>query len=350
MNILFIGNTSGSSGSLHYFTNLLKLEHAVIPFDPQYFMPRNLIERARIRLGRKPTEDTIRRVANQLVDICARNAFDCIFVMSENFLSADTIETIRLRSKKAPLFIYHSHDNNFSSGILKPADFDKTIAAYDFVFTTKSQNVDRYKKLGQEKAYFIPSAYEPTVHQPIKNGNYESGQFQASFIGTYDHSRDEPLKAVGWEKLNVWGDHWKKFPEFSKYKTQIVPRAVYYFEFADIIGHSKISLGLLREEAGDKHTQRTFEIPACGGFQLAPRSEEILDYFTEDQEIVCFKNLEELHDKVQFYLANPATRHRIAKKGYEACLAGKHTYRDRLEMMFRFIKSSRRAKPLRYAT
>ena len=151
-----------------------------------------------------------------------------------------------------------------------------------------------------------------------------------SFVGTYDRSRDALINAVGWHQLKVWGSHWKKFSEYSVHSNQIHNGAVYYFEYADILSHSRISLGLLREEAEDRHTQRTFEIPACGSLQLAPRKPELLSFFEEDKEIVCFDSPEELREKVEFYLKHPKTRDAIAKRGYQRVLEDGHTYGDRV--------------------
>jgi spore maturation protein CgeB len=120
---------------------------------------------------------------------------------------------------------------------------------------------------------------------------------------------------------------------FHHDKQHIVPHAVYLTDFADIICRSSISLGLLREEVSDKHTQRTFEIPACGSLQIAPRNDEILSFFKEDDEIVCFDSPEELKEKVGFYLAHPASRERIARNGFKKVTSSNHTYQHRVETM-----------------
>jgi spore maturation protein CgeB len=240
---------------------------------------------------------------------------------------------MRKASKRPPVMAYHSHDNNFSAGILKPKDFDKTLCAYDLVFTTKSQNVPRYRELGQDESHFLASAFEPSIHHPIDDrySRYSGQSFDVTFIGTYDRSRLPFLEKAGWNRVHVWGDHWKRFPEYRKLKSRIHPRAIYDFEFADVTSHSKCALGLLREEAEDLHTTRTFEIPACGALQIAPRNEELLSFFKEEEEIVCFQSAEELKDKLDFYLRNDFKRLQIARRGHERCLRDKHTYLDRVK-------------------
>jgi spore maturation protein CgeB len=341
MKILFVGNTRRTALALNYFTNLVRLGYLVLPYDPEYFYARHLLEKVAIRLTKAPPQKKIRQVSETLVGLCKRNRFDVILVMAENFLGHETIREMRSVSPKPPLFVYHSHDNNFSPGILKPADFSKTLQAYDFVFTTKSQNVPRYKSLGQVQSYFIPSAYEPSIHHPIADeySLYGKRWFDVTFIGTYDKSREPFLEKLGWDSLYVWGDGWKRSRAYSKHKQQIQAKAIYDFQFADVTSHSRCALGLLREEAGDLHTTRTFEIPACGALQLAPRNSEILSFFEEDKEIVCFANAEELKEKVAYYLSHNSERLKIARAGFDRCLKDKHTYLDRVSEMFRTIRN-----------
>lgn len=340
MKILFVGSTRRTALALNYFTNMVKLGHIVLPFEPDYFKPKNFIDHAIIRLRKEPNPARVRAVNQELVSLCRRNQFDMVFVMAENFLCADSIEEMKRVSNHPHVIVFHSHDNVFADTILKPKDFNKALAAYDLVFTTKSQNVKRYAELGQMDAHFLPSAFEPSIHHPIEDrySRYAGKLFDVTFIGTYDHSRIDYLREAGWDRLNVWGDQWKKFPEFKKHRSHIHPRAIYDFEFADVTSHSKISLGLLREEACDLHTTRTFEIPACGTMQIAPRNDEVLQFFEENTEIVCFSSTDELKDKVDYYLRHEYQRSQIARRGHERCLRDKNTYLDRVKEILEPVK------------
>lgn len=340
MKVLFVGSTKRTSTALQYFTNLVRLGHMVLPYECDFFQSRGLVDRAMIRLRRQPSAHRQKQVAADLVTLCQRNQFDLVLSIAENFLTHETMEEMRKISKQPPLFIYHSHDNNFSRGILKPDNFVETLKSYDLVFTTKSKNIEKYTALGQPHSYFLASAFEPSIHHPINDrySRFSGMPFDVTFIGTYDHSRLRYLDSAGWENLHVWGDHWRKYARFRRHRDRIHPRAIYDFEFADVTSHSKCSLGLLREEAEDLHTTRTFEIPACGALQIAPRNQEILGFFEENKEIVCFETAEELQDKVSFYLKHEWQRNLIARKGYERCLRDKHTYLDRLKEMLKYLE------------
>lgn len=47
---------------------------------------------------------------------------------------------------------------------------------------------------------------------------------------------------------------------------------------------------------------RTFEIPMCGGLELASYTDELAGYFKEDKEIVLYRTKEEMIEKARFYL------------------------------------------------
>ena len=102
-----------------------------------------------------------------------------------------------------------------------------------------------------------------------------------------------------------------------------------------MIAGSQIALGFLRELNPDQHTTRTFEIPAIGGFMLADRTEDHLEFFEEGREAEYFSSDEEYRDKVAFYLANEPTRTRVAAAGHRRCITSGYSYDDRIRIVMR---------------
>jgi spore maturation protein CgeB len=328
--ILFIGSTDPESTSLYYFSSFSQLGHRVDTWNPRFFETKGPITALLQRIRKAPSDSQIRQKNSELVRLCHATRYDLVFIMGETFFTPETIEAIGAANEGSTKTVFHSHDNVFASGVLKGDRFLESLKYFHTVFTTKSKNPSRYQALGQERSFFLPSAFEPSVHRPIPlSSSRLQREFGVSFIGTYDGSRLPYLNSVGWERLQVWGNGWSRFPQFPQFKAHITPSAVYGFDFADACSRSLCCLGLLREEAGDLHTQRTFEIPACGTLQVAPRNEEILGFFDEDKEIVLFDSMEELKEKVDFYLSHPSARNAIARAGYERCVKGAHTYLDR---------------------
>jgi len=331
MRILFIGNLSWQSTSLYYYQNLLRLGCAVLPFDPELFRTTGPVDLARLKITKRPSNTKRSQAAMKILSLCRTNRFDLVFVMAENFLTPDLLQAMRKVSAHPPAIIYHSHDNNFADGIAKPADFWTQLKLYDVAFTTKSQNVKRYELAGQPNTYYIPSAFEHTVHRPSSPRNTLGTGYETTFIGTFDHSRDPVFQHTGWTGLRVWGNGWEKSSHYHKQRSQITNHAVYAFEYADILSQSKISLGLLRTEAQDLHTQRTFEIPACGSLQIAPRNSEIQQFFEEGKEIVLFDTLDELKGQCERYLQDEKSRNEMIGRARTRLEKEGHSYWHRTQ-------------------
>jgi spore maturation protein CgeB len=62
---------------------------------------------------------------------------------------------------------------------------------------------------------------------------------------------------------------------------------------------------------------RTLEIPGYGGFLLTQRSQEQAeDLYVEGKEIACFDSVDELKEKINYYLEHEDERLEIARAGY----------------------------------
>jgi len=80
---------------------------------------------------------------------------------------------------------------------------------------------------------------------------------------------------------------------------------------------------------------RAFEIPMCGGLQLASYTHELALYFEEDKEIIFYRSAEEMVDKCRFYLdeKNETTVRRI-KQAARVRAERKHTWSNRFRRLF----------------
>ena len=112
-------------------------------------------------------------------------------------------------------------------------------------------------------------------------------------------------------------------------------REVLGAEYAKAIRLSKINLGILSEvrkgeSSGDIITARTFHIPACGGFMLHERNEEVARYFEEDRECAMFAGAEEMVARIGYYLDHSAEREQIMEAGHIRCLHSGHSVDDRV--------------------
>lgn len=81
---------------------------------------------------------------------------------------------------------------------------------------------------------------------------------------------------------------------------------------------------------------RHFEPSACGTFQLTEDADDLREYFKLGEEIVVYKDNEDLVEKIKYYLAHDKEREEIARRGYERTIR-EHSTQKRFEEIFRMM-------------
>lgn len=128
---------------------------------------------------------------------------------------------------------------------------------------------------------------------------------------------------------------------------EFIGNNITYENLCKVYSRSKISLNitelwntyLLKKPIHKLHL-RTFEIPACGGLQLAFRTKELLEYYKEDQEIILYSSPEELIDKAKFYSKdeNLALREQIKRNARNRTMYD-HSWERRFETIYNALKN-----------
>lgn len=248
---------------------------------------------------------------------------DMVVIFKGNYVKPETLSVIR--EKGIWLCNFYPDVSFFCHKDVDPTGFK----FYDHIFTTKSFGVNDLKQqLGLQNASFLPHGFDSAVHRPVTKVSHSDNKIDASFIGTWSPHKQAFLEGVMTElneaKLYIWGNQWNRVAN-GVLKKAIMGHPVLGDFYAFAIGNTKINIGLLSEQqegasSGDKITSRTFQIPASGGFLLHERTEEVLEYYEEGKEIACFDSIEELVEKIQYYLDNEEERNLIANAGYERCI------------------------------
>lgn len=213
----------------------------------------------------------------------------------------------------------------------------ETLPLYDVFFTTKSYNVSELITLGTPRVEFVDNAFHPALHRPIVLSADEKAHRGApvGFIGFAEEQRArsiEKLARAGIE-VKVWGPLWDRRKTEHDATYTVGGSSQWGEGFSRTVCAFDINLGFLRKENRDLQTTRSIEIPACGAFMLAERTDEHMRLFTEGQEAEFFSSDDELLEKVRYYLANPEKRRRIAAAGRERCLRDGYSNQDRLSEM-----------------
>lgn len=99
---------------------------------------------------------------------------------------------------------------------------------------------------------------------------------------------------------------------------------------------SKINLNMTMRPIETGLSLRVWDILGCGGFLLTNYQAEIPEYFEIGRELETYESMEELEQKVQYYLNHEEERITIAINGYEKT-AKLHTYELRIAEMIRLL-------------
>ncbi len=95
-------------------------------------------------------------------------------------------------------------------------------------------------------------------------------------------------------------------------------------DMVEIFNRSRINLGMGGIGYSDSLTNvkgRDFEIPGTGGgVYLTSFNPDLAQHFVIGEEILCYRNLDEMLELIRHYLARPEEARAIARRGRERCL------------------------------
>ena len=248
-----------------------------------------------------------------------------------------------IKSESKTILVNYATDDPFNL-TSSNRDVVAGIPYYDLYLSTKRSILSDLMGAGARKAVWLPFGYEPAIHFPERPNSPEETARWASdvvFIGGCDRDRVHfftPFLNLIDIKLKLYGGHWDRYPELRSFWQGFAVGRDYRLA----LGGSKVAVGLVRRANRDGNVMRTFEIPACGAFLLAERTDEHLELFEEGKEMVCFSSPEEMVDKIRYYLKHNEERQRITEAGYRRVTTGKHTYHDRLVKILKMTDSFRR--------
>ncbi len=320
LRILFVGDLRPGGTSLQRMRTMRALGHDVTTIDTTG------------EEGRRREKSLVQRVLHRLrgpVDWPGANAaliergrtgpLDVLWIDRGLTLTRSTLRAFRRLRPECRIAGY-SGDPMFLRQNLSRR-FLRHLGMYDVFYTTKSNGVDDLYRRGCRRVVLVGTAYEPGVHRPMPVSDAERTRLGGSvgFVGTWEEPRSRSLHrlAVAGIPVRVWGNGWRR----SRYRHPLLRveyRDLLDDDYALAISAFDVNLCFLR--SCDLQTTRSVEIPACGGFMLAERTDEHLALFAEGVEAAYFDDDDELLAKVRYYLDHPEERRRIAAAGRARCL------------------------------
>lgn len=292
-----------------------------------------------------------------VIEAAERHRPQLMWAEKQEYLRPATLQRL---NQLGFLTLHYNPDPYFSLAWKRTALADECLRSYDAMVVTKRYELEAYRAHCTGQVIYTPLGYDPVGHAPPREKVYD--RRDVVFVGGWEPRRERLLTAAAaiTKSVKVWGYGWsiaqrsRLSPLRALRLGRLTPGQHIYFgpssaaleratgtgegasgeiyeeRYSDVVAGSRIALGFVREICPDEHTTRTFEIPAIGGFMLADRTDEHLEFFEEGKEAEFFGNDEEYSEKLRFYLANGEARDRIARAGHERCMTSGYSYDDRI--------------------
>lgn len=342
--ILFVGPLYEGSTSLQRMNCLTKLGHRVLGVDQ---VPGRMIER-RFTLGWKVRRRLFgdwdeSHLNRRLCELPSHLAPDLVWVEKGLTVEAPTLRALRARWPGA-LQLNYSPDDQFNPRN-QSRQWLACLQLYDLHVTTKSFNVTELRAAGARDVFLVAKGFSPEVHRPhpVDAALRERLGADVGFIGWPEAARESSMRflAKAGVPVRVWGP-WARGKAAPNLR--IEGRPLWADEYARAISATRINLGFLRRVNRDRHTTRSVEIPACGGFLLGERTPEHLELFREGTEAEFFDSDGEMLEKVRWYLGHEEDRARIAAAGWRRCHEGGYANDHRMAAVLEYTRSARVAR------
>ena len=257
---------------------------------------------------------------------------DLIVGLAQSPLSTELLE--RLRGMNIPVAYWFVED-------FRIATYWERVAPLvtSFAVIQKGEWLPRLEARGLTNVLYLPTAADRTIFRPEPGEGEDPVRFSAplAFMGAGYYNRQHFLRHLADLGLGIWGADWESTDPLGPY-LRSPGRRIEPGEAAQIYRNSMVNLNLHSSvyhrgvnPDGDFVNPRTFEIAACGGFQLVDRRSHLPELLVPDEEVAVFEDEESCRKLVRHYQSHPAEREAMAQAGLRRTLRD-HTIERRMEM------------------
>ncbi len=194
---------------------------------------------------------------------------------------------------------------------------------FDLCWTSTQDALVKYLVEGARPIY-LPEGANPEIHKPC---DLEK-TFDVSFVGQCYGNRATVINELSRRGFAVeaYGYGWPRGPLAVE-------------DMVKLYSKSRINLGFGGVE-GHRNTfclkGRDFEIPMSGGLYLTEDHPELANAFRIGEEILTYKDMDDLTRKIRYYLQHPDKADAISRKGHERAIR-EHTWEARFGKIFRLL-------------
>lgn len=258
---------------------------------------------------------------------------DLVLALSQAPLSLAVLE--QLRRKKILTAMW------FVENVRHLTYWQQVATGYDFWFIMQKEPcITMLKQAGARHVAYLPLAADPAIHRPLQLTERERDEYGAdvSFLGAGYHNRRLLLPTLlnhGWS-FKLWGNEWGEAGSLQSVLQRNGARVdtetsvkIFNATTINLNLHSYTGPGF--DPEGDGVNPRTFEIAACGAFQVVDDRSLLSELFTASMMGIV-QSPNQLVPVTKAFLHDPAARTAMATEARRQVLL-RHTYSHRMETL-----------------
>ena len=247
---------------------------------------------------------------------------DIIWIDKARWLFPEVLRKIKKETNA--ICIHYTPDPAFT--LHTSRHFVQAIPIFDLCITTKAYELNTYRYYGAKNVLFTLQGIDDRFISLAQPPN-TLRQSSSVFVGHCEPHYINVVKTAALvdPNLSVYGSGWTKAAKVNPIlSSHVKAEGAWGLDYVRVLASAKIGLGLLCKKYPDQFTTRSFEVPGAGAMLIAERTEAHQELFIEGVEAEYFSTIDEMKEKLKFYLVNESARLKIAAAGQARCLGEYH--------------------------
>ncbi len=352
MNVLIIGKFYTEGFALHIAETLSEMGHTVRRFAPGLQVGRlggklgHRIDQVRgVLYANSDGIPAIRaRRMRALWEEAEAGPVDVTIVCHDFLWPAEVAELKRRTGAKIAMW-FPDHLANFGRGYFMNAP-------YDGLFFKDAYIKHVLGDVPQSPVYFLPECFNPTRHWLPADQIGADPQYQCDITtaGNQHSWRVAFYKHLANYDVKLWGNPAPLWMNAGAVAGMHQGRGVYNHDKVRAFRGAKIVINNLHYGEIWGLNVRAFEAAGAGAFQMVDWRPGLSGMFEDGKEVISFRSMADLKQKVDYWLPRKDERRAIAEAGMQRAHA-EHTYALRLQLLLDTLAGRATGFPcVRYAS
>jgi spore maturation protein CgeB len=259
-------------------------------------------------------------------------------IVCHDFLTQAQVARMKSRTRSPIVMWFPDHVAQFRRMQFATAPYDK-------LFFKDPYQVALLRREPGLPAFYLPECFSPRRHSLDEPGDLSAYECDIATAGNLYPTRVATFAHLTKYHIRLWGHAPPRWLDVPSVAAMYQGRYVLYEEKARAFLGARIVLNNLHAAEVAGINVRAFEICGAGGFQLISWRPALASLFRDSEELVSYVSMADLAEKIDFYLAAPDRRRRIAAAGKRRAHA-EHTYAHRLKVLFATVRDEAAGEPI----